>query len=200
MLTVAIQAGGKSSRMGQNKALVPFLGRPLIQRVVDRVRPLSGDILVTTNDPEDFTFLGLPLFPDVMPGSGALGGLLTALTAAQQPFVAVVACDMPFVNSNLLKLEIDLVKNLKVDAVVPESGEGYEPFHAVYRREPCLAAIRAALDAGQRRMISWFPLAQVHILSAEQVRAIDPMLRAFENINTPEELEQAESTARQAES
>jgi hypothetical protein len=91
-------------------------------------------------------------------------------------------------------------KNLKVDAVVPESGEGYEPFHAVYRREPCLAAIRAALDAGQRRMISWFPLAQVHILSAEQVRAIDPMLRAFENINTPEELEQAESTARQAES
>ena len=72
MLTICVQAGGESSRMGKDKALMSFLGRPLIQRVVDRLSPIADEIIVTTNRPENYTFLELPLFPDLKPGRGAL--------------------------------------------------------------------------------------------------------------------------------
>ena len=108
MLTVVIQAGGESRRMGQDKALIPFLGDHLIQRVRGRVAPLADELLVTTNQPQGYRFLGLPLFPDLIPGRGALGGLYTALSAASQPLVAVVACDMPFVNAEMLAAGRDM--------------------------------------------------------------------------------------------
>ena len=76
MLSVVIQAGGQSSRMGQDKALKLFLGRPLIQRVIERLQPIADELLVTTNHPEDYAFLNLPLFTDLKPGRGALGGTL----------------------------------------------------------------------------------------------------------------------------
>src|SRR5512138_1441259 len=103
MLTVCVQAGGQSSRMGEDKALKTFLGRPLIQRVIERLSPIADEIIVTTNRPEDYYFLNLRLIPDLKPGRGALGGLYTALASASQPIVAVVACDMPFASASLLE-------------------------------------------------------------------------------------------------
>ena len=94
MLSIVVQAGGQSARMGENKALKPFLGRPLVQRVLERLAPIADELLLTTNQPEDFAFLKLPLFTDIKPGRGPLGGLYTALVSAKYPFVAVVACDM----------------------------------------------------------------------------------------------------------
>jgi molybdopterin-guanine dinucleotide biosynthesis protein A len=81
MFTLAVQAGGQSSRMGEDKALKPFLGRPLIQRVIERLALMADEVLVTTNRPEAFAFLNLPLFPDLKPGR-ALGGLYTALASS----------------------------------------------------------------------------------------------------------------------
>ena len=95
MLTLAIQAGGRSSRMGKDKALLDFGGQPLIQQVLSRLESLADETIVTTNHPEDYHFLGFPLIPDVIPDRGALGGLYTALNAASHPLVAVVACDLP---------------------------------------------------------------------------------------------------------
>src|SRR6185369_4678742 len=103
MLTIVVQAGGASSRMGEDKALKPFLGRPLIQRLVERLSPIADEMIVTTNRPEEYRFLGLRLTPDLKPGRGALGGLYTALASASQPHVAVVACDMPFASPTLLE-------------------------------------------------------------------------------------------------
>src|SRR5215204_3397973 len=102
MLTVCIQAGGQSSRMGEDKALKMFLERPLIQRVVERLSPIADEIIVTTNRPEDYSFLGLRLFPDLKLGRGALGGLYTAIASASHPSVAVIACDMPFASALLV--------------------------------------------------------------------------------------------------
>lgn len=196
MLAVAIQAGGESLRMGTDKALVPFLGRPLIAYVIERLSGLGGEFLVTTNHPERFGFLNIPLFQDILPGKGALSGLYTALANAQQPFVAVVACDMPFANPDLIKaLQKDLIEQ-GADVAIPRSAEGYEPFHAVYRRETCLAAVRAALERGEKRMISWFPEVNVVEYSPEQVEQFDPDLKIFLNANTPEELRKAEEIAR----
>ena len=96
MLTIVIQAGGASSRMGEDKALKIFLGKPLIQRVIERMIPIADEIIVTTNRPAEYAFLNLRLVPDLKPGRGALGGLYTAIASAAHPLVAVVACDMPF--------------------------------------------------------------------------------------------------------
>src|SRR5687768_10691932 len=103
MLTVCIQAGGQSSRMGEDKALKSFLGRPLIQRVVERLSSVANELIVTTNRPHDYAFLNLRLVADLKPGRGALGGLYTAIASAAQPIVAVVACDMPFASGTLLE-------------------------------------------------------------------------------------------------
>jgi molybdopterin-guanine dinucleotide biosynthesis protein A len=193
MLSLVIQAGGESRRMGQDKALIPFLGRTLIERVLDRVSHLGDEILITTNKPERYRFLELPLIPDVIPGRGALGGLYTALNAASEPLVAVVACDMPFANAKLLTAERDLlIPSKSTAAVIPRTESGTEPFHAVYRRKNCLPAIRAALEADKWRVDSWFSAVNLHIMASEEIKCYDPNRLAFRNVNTPEELHEAE--------
>lgn len=196
MLTVCIQAGGQSSRMGEDKALKTFLGRPLIQRVIERVSSIADEVIVTTNHPDDYAFLHLPLYSDLKPGRGALGGLYTAIASARHPLVAVVACDMPFASANLLEAESQLLLEEGVDVVIPKSSEGYEPLHAVYRRETCIPAIQAAIEADQWKVISWFPEVKVYTLSADEVKRYDLLGLAFWNVNTPEEFSEAEKIAR----
>ncbi|RPI25902.1 MAG: molybdenum cofactor guanylyltransferase [Chloroflexota bacterium] len=200
MLSIVIQSGGSSSRMGQDKALVPFLGRPLIERIVQRLAPLAGEIWINTNRPEAYEFLGLPLVADRIPGRGALGGLYTCLSAATLPLVAVVACDMPFVNRGLLAAACDLLLHpedaLPPDAGIPRTVHGVEPFHAVYRKETCLPAVEAAVQAGKWRVDSWFSAVNIRWIAAEEIERHDPRQCAFINVNTPEDLAKAEQLAR----
>jgi molybdopterin-guanine dinucleotide biosynthesis protein A len=192
-LSVVIQAGGESKRMGCDKGLVTFLGQSLIQRVIERVRPVADELLVTSNQPESYQFLGIPIFPDVIVGRGALSGLYTAFTVARHDLVAVVACDMAFVSVALLAAERETLIERKADGVVPLGESGYEPFHAVYRREPCLSAVKAALDRGQKRADAWFPNVNMAYFTPEEIARVDPGREAFININTPEDLKQAEA-------
>jgi molybdopterin-guanine dinucleotide biosynthesis protein A len=195
-ISFVIQAGGESTRMGGNKALMPFLGEPLVARVARRLAPLTSEILVTSNSPDDFKFLNLPLVIDLLPGRGALGGLYTALAVVQRPVLAVVACDLPFINPDLLKAQLALLAESGADLVVPESPDGVEPMHAVYRREPCLAAVLRALEAGECRLRGWYSLVNARIMSPREVSAYDPEFRSFINLNTPEEFRRAENLAR----
>jgi molybdopterin-guanine dinucleotide biosynthesis protein A len=192
MLTVCIQAGGQSSRMGEDKALKTFLGRPLIQRVIERLSPVADELIVTTNRPEDYSFLDLRLVSDLKPGRGALGGLYTAIASAKNPFVAVVACDMPFASAKLIEAGSRLLVEEATDVVIARSDESYEPLHAVYRRETCLPAIEAAIDADQWKVIAWFPQVKVRLLTPEEIQGYDPLGLAFWNVNTPEEFAEAE--------
>jgi len=191
MLTVAVQAGGESHRMGVDKARVDFLGQLLIVRVLERVALLADEILVTTNQPEAYSFLQVPCVPDVLPGHGALGGLYTALSAASHPFVAVIACDMPFANAGLLAFQQEVLLATAADAAIPRTPDGLEPFHAVYRKSTCLPWIQAALEAGQRRVDSWMKQASVRYITPEEIARHDPDGLAFLNINTPAELAEA---------
>ena len=195
MLTLAVQAGGESRRMGSDKGLVPFLGQALIQRVIGRLAPLADEVLITTNHPEDYRFLNLPLFTDLEPGRGALGGLYTALQAASHPLVAVVACDMPFASRELFEYQIDVLVEQAQDVVIPSSLEGLEPFHAVYRRETCLPAIQAAMQQNVWKLISWFPEVRVHSVNLEHISQFDPPGKIFMNVNTPADLLLAEEIA-----
>ena len=190
-----MQAGGKSTRMGENKALKLFLGRPLIQRVIERLAPAADELLVTTNQPADYAFLRLPLFPDLKPGRGPLGGLYTALVSAKNPIVAVVACDMPFASAPLLVAAAGLLIQEEADVVIAETAEGFEPLHAVYRRDSCIALIESAIEADQWRMVAWFPQAKVRSLAPDVLTRYDPDGLAFWNVNTQEEFAEAERRA-----
>jgi molybdopterin-guanine dinucleotide biosynthesis protein A len=186
--------------MGKDKALMPFLGRPLIQRVVDRLSPIADEVIVTTNNPDDYRFLDLPLFPDLKPGRGALGGLFTALSSATCDVVAVIACDMPFASTSLIEAAGRLIVEAEADVVIPDSGGGLEPMHAVYRRKTCLPAIESAIEADKWRLISWFPQVKVRVLQPDEVKIYDPSGLAFWNLNTPEEFAEAEERARKGDS
>jgi molybdopterin-guanine dinucleotide biosynthesis protein A len=182
--------------MGEDKALKPFLGRPLIQRMVDRLSPVADEVIVTTNRPEDYAFLGLRLQPDLKPDRGALGGLYTAVASASHPLVAVAACDMPFASALLIEAAARLMVQEEADVVIAKMEEGYEPFHALYRRETCMPAIEAAIEADHWKVIAWFPHVKVRVLTTDELHRYDPAGLAFWNVNTPEEFIQAETIAR----
>ena len=189
--------------MGEDKALKPFLGRPLIQRVLDRLSPIADELIVTTNRPSEYGYLNtstgsvhrLRLISDLKPDRGALGGLYTAVASATHPLVAVVACDMPFASARLIEGMSRLLVENEADVVIAKSDEGYEPIHAVYRRETCLPAIESAIEADQWKVIAWFPQVKVQVLTSEELNSLDPDGLAFWNVNTPEEFVEAERIA-----
>ncbi len=197
MLSLVIQAGGESRRIGRDKALLPFLGKPLILQPLTRLAGIADEVLVTSNQPENFLFLGLHPVPDLLPGAGALGGLYTALSAAGHEYVAVVACDMPFASPALFAYELMRMRELAADAIVPRTADGIEPFHAIYRGEACLPHMRSALEAGKRRVDAWFKEVNIHYLDQAEISPYDPEGLAFLNINTLEELTRAEQIATQ---
>lgn len=197
MLTIVIQAGGESRRMGEDKALRPFLGRPLIQRVIERVQPLADELLITTNTPDPYAFLSLPLISDLIPGRGALGGLYTAIQAARHDLVGIVACDMPFVSLDLLSDQRNRLADATIDAAIPRTPGGTEPFHAVYRRSTCLPAIQAAIEADRWRVDAWFSRVKIAWITAQEAALYDPQQLAYWNVNTPEEFQRAEQIAQE---
>jgi molybdopterin-guanine dinucleotide biosynthesis protein A len=194
--SVLILAGGASSRMGQNKALAPFLGRPLIERVLAIARQLSDDILLVANDAPSYAGFGLPCIADQRPGWGPLMGLYSGLSAASNDLALLVACDMPFLSLDLIHRLFDLAPGY--DVVIPRSEDGLHPLHALYRRSTCLPAIAAAIAAGQRRMIAFHSQVRVREAPADELAAFDPTGFALMNVNTPADLTTAEHIARRA--
>ena len=200
-VTVVLQAGGESRRMGRSKATVPFAGRPLISRLVERLAPASDDLVITTNEPDKLWCLydevpryRIELVSDACGYRGALPGLYTALHAAGNPYVAVVACDMVFASPSLVVAEALVMNESGADVVVPVNKHGYEPFHAIYRRSGCLPAVKAALDRGEKRAQSFF--SDVKVFESPQLRVLEPepMGGCFINANTPDELHALEES------
>jgi molybdopterin-guanine dinucleotide biosynthesis protein A len=191
-LSVVVQAGGQSRRMGSNKALMVFQGQPLIERVVQRVAPISAETLLTANSAELFAFLNKRIEQDILPGLGALGGLYTALQGVQTPYAAVVACDMPFIRTDVLLRQFQLLVESGSDCVIPETEHGLEPMHGVYRVSTCASLVKAALKRGEMQMRSWYKDAHMLIIPLADLRQIDPKLESFINVNTLEEFHQAE--------
>jgi molybdopterin-guanine dinucleotide biosynthesis protein A len=190
MITTAIQAGGSSSRMGQDKAFAMLNGMPLIEHVLGRLAGLGDEILIVSSHPTAFSHLGVRTVPDTIPGAGPLVGLYSTLLAARGDSVLVVACDMPFLNRALLTYQLQLAT--QADVVVPFLQNQYEPLHAVYSRGACLPAIEASIEAGEQRLISFYP--QLRIVKVEQptLGELDPSGLGFFNINTPQDLARAE--------
>lgn len=175
-----------STRMGVDKSLLPVCGVPMIQLVADKVRLMGDEIIITSNDPAKYIHINARIVPDEYKNFGALAGLHAGLKAAINDLVIVVATDMPFINLELFAFMKERMEP-EVDVVIPLSNEGFEPFHAIYRKSTCLTAIENAILHKKKRIISWFEMVNVVTIDPETILKIDPDGLAFYNINTPED-------------
>lgn len=193
MISGAILAGGKSRRMGQDKAWLDLGdGVPLVRRVAAALGAVADELIVVSNDP-GYERLGYAVHADRYGETGAFGGIATAVAAASGDLVCVAACDMPFPSAAVYRLLLDAIA--EHDVAIPLIGGEYETMHALYRKS-CLPAMEARLARGQLRVISFFDDVRVRAVSADEIRAVDPELRSFTNLNTPEELARARAAAR----
>jgi molybdopterin-guanine dinucleotide biosynthesis protein A len=187
-----IMAGGASRRLGRNKALERIGGRALIERVTDGLVPLTTEVLAVVARREQAAALRLPsrvrVVTDRYPGRGSLGGIFTGLEASAEPWSLVVACDMPFLNPELLRHLIE--ESANVDAVVPRLEEQPEPLHALYSKA-CLGPLERMLRADQLKIAPLFEAVRVRYVDEETIERIDPRRLSFFNINTQADLEEA---------
>ncbi|MCB8980348.1 MAG: molybdenum cofactor guanylyltransferase [Ardenticatenaceae bacterium] len=187
-ISVAIMAGGKSSRMGTDKSFVLFNGRPLIEVVIEAVAGLGAETLLITNKPGAYAQFNLPMVSDVYPDHGSLGGIFTAVHAASHPHALIVACDMPWLNRSLLEYMVGLRET--ADIIVPRWEKYPEPLHAIYSKA-CLEPIEAKLKAQQLKITGFFGQVDVRFVERDEIERFDRNGRSFANINSPEDLEEA---------
>jgi molybdopterin-guanine dinucleotide biosynthesis protein A len=180
-----ILAGGKSSRYGRNKALIEMNGIRLIERVIGVMEPVFEHLIIITNTPQEYAYLQLPTYEDLIKGLGPLGGIFTGLEAISDEVGFFVACDMPFLNSELIRHMVETREDF--DAVVPRIDWKIETLHAIYSKG-CLPAIRELIDARNYQVIKFLHNVRVRYVEEEEIRAFDPELKSFFNINRPEEL------------
>ena len=193
-----VLAGGLSRRLGRDKALEPLGGQPLIRRVIERVSKVSREIIVVVADQKKGDTL--PLEPasrltlDLYPGKGSLGGIYSGLTAAEEDWGLVVACDMPFLNPTLLRYMLSLRGT--ADAVVPLVEGRPEPTHSLYSKL-CLPYIEERLIANDLKISRLLDQVRVNYVTEQEITNIDPHHLSFFNINTTEDLDMAQAMVAQ---
>lgn len=189
-VSAAILAGGRARRFGgTDKAALRLGAARVIDRQLAALSVVADDIAIVSNDPSRYAALQLPVFPDVIPGAGALGGVYTALVHARTDRVLIVACDLPFVSAALFERLIDEMSG-EHDAAIPRSPRGLEPLCALYHRR-CAAAARARIDRGELQVSGLAQEIRVRELDAGVLAAYDPDGRLFVNINTPHDYARA---------
>ena len=182
----AILAGGLSSRMGRDKALLELEGQPLVRRAARALEPLFETVIVVTNREEVARAAQTPSVPDAQSNKGPLAGIEAALSFFQQP-VFFVACDAPFLNADFIAFQCGNWRD-ELDALLAQSENGVEPLHAIWS-PGCLPSIQPALEQERppslRRVLSGL---RTSVLDVEEARRFDPQLRMFENWNTPSDV------------
>jgi len=189
--SAAVLAGGKNSRMNVPKAFLDVGGRPIIQRVLDELRPHFGDIMVIANEDAGYTGLGVPVYPDLIPGRGPLSGIHAALSRAAHPCTFVVACDMPFVNGRLARLVAEKAEGW--DCAVPKAGKHPEPLFAAYTKS-CLPAVNECLEQNRLKVMDLLSRLRVNYIE-EDLAALTGPGDIFFNVNNPQDLSQARALA-----
>lgn len=208
-----ILAGGKSRRMGQDKALLELDGKPILQHVLDRIAPLCAEVILVANDASAYTQFAVKIINDVLPGKGSLGGLYSGLLEARHDYAFAVACDMPFVNPALVRYLISLAP--QNDVVIPRAHDpssrakrapradrpmakenDLHPMHAIYSKR-CLPIIAERLRADDLRLIGFLPDVRTRIVEQNEIDRFDPKHLSFFNTNTPDDFRFAQALAQE---
>jgi cyclic pyranopterin phosphate synthase len=180
-----VLAGGKSVRMGRDKALLSYGSTTLLSHTIEIMQSVTETVLVVVDTADRYPFLrGLRVAPDLYPNAGPLGGIVTGLAALEDGYHVVAACDMPFLRPALLRFL--LAEAQGGDGAVPEIDGHLEPLCAVYHRR-CLLPLKEQLEAGQRAAHRAIRLLNLKRVGEEALRRVDPDLVSFTNINTPED-------------
>jgi molybdopterin-guanine dinucleotide biosynthesis protein A len=190
-VTAIILAGGKNLRLGRSKALEVIGGKSLIERVVERLEAVTNELIIVTSEEQANlpAISGVEVLTDVFPGRGPLGGIYTGLMAAQSSLSIAVACDMPFLNTELLSHMVGLCRDF--DAVVPQLANGMiEPLHSIYSRS-CLAEMQRRLDNNYLGVTPFLKSQHVRYIEEAECRRFDPELLTFFNINDQADLDKA---------
>lgn len=188
-VTGVILAGGKSRRMGRDKAFLPFGGGVLIERVIDVLQQVADELLLITNTPESYARFELPMAGDVIPESGSLGGIYSGLVHANTRYSLMLACDMPFVRPDFLRMLCERAD--EVDVVIPKDAEDFQPLCAVYS-QACREPIRRQIETGRLKITGFFDQVRVQVIDEHQLARYDPHALMFFNANTPEEYAKAQ--------
>jgi molybdopterin-guanine dinucleotide biosynthesis protein A len=184
-VTCAILAGGESRRMGQNKAFIQVDGICLFDYVYDTCRELFSEIIIVTNQPQQFCEYQARIVIDELRGASSLGGLYTGLTKAGNYHTFCVACDMPFLKPELVSYLVE--RRLNYDIVMPITKKGLEPLHALYSKR-CIEPIKKLLDRGEFKISKLLSMVDVWYCQEEELKKIDPALASFTNVNTKKDL------------
>lgn len=179
-----ILAGGKSSRMGRNKALLPHNGKPLIESVYKVMAEIFDQVAIVTNSPEEYAFLPCRKIPDIHVGMGSIAGIHAGLNWSPEERIFAAGCDMPFLEKELVR-HLALV-SVDESGVIPCTPGGLEPLHAVYSKR-LLPLLEEALQSDRKRIIDLIQRMGVKVISADDIAVISPRFRSFINLNTPED-------------
>jgi molybdopterin-guanine dinucleotide biosynthesis protein A len=185
-MTGIILAGGRSQRMGNNKAFMDSGGIPLFERVYRIFREIFSEIIIVANDVLPFERYEAILRRDIILGKGALGGLYTGLFHSSNYHAFCSACDMPFLNPRVIKYmgkERD-----EYDVIVPKTHDGLHPLHAIYSKK-CLNPMSQSLDRNDLKIVNFFQQVRVRYIEEMEIREFDPDMRSVINVNTAEEME-----------
>lgn len=186
--SAVVLAGGRSSRLGQDKAFLKINGQFLMERILEKLAQLSDELIVVTNEPDKYDQFEAVIVGDAFPGKGALGGIYSGVRAATRSHSLVVACDMPFLNLSLLRYMQGLAS--QHDVVIPRVGELTEALHAIYSRN-CLPFVEEHLKAGDLSIVSFFPRVRVRYVEREEMDIFDPEHLSLFNINNQVDLDKA---------
>jgi molybdopterin-guanine dinucleotide biosynthesis protein A len=184
-ITGIILSGGKSIRMGENKAFIKIEGAPIISRIYALFKELFQEIIIVTDQKELFANFNSNIYSDLIPNKGVLGGVYTGIFFSNFLYSFCVACDMPFIKKSLVQY---LIKNIKdEDVIVPRTKDGLQPLHAIYSKN-CLDPIKRIIEQGKYKIIDFYNLVNVKIVEENDFLSLDPHRESFINMNTPEEL------------
>ncbi len=182
-VAAAILAGGQARRFGgRDKSRLLVRGRPIIVRQVEILQRVAATVFVVAPDAARFADLGLPVYPDLLPGAGAMGGLHTALEMSPAERVLVVACDMPFLHDGMLERLIELAAG--ADGAWVRTAHGVEPLLACYQRAT-RAAVRDAIGAGRLKLADLDTVLHMRELAAVELAAFGPADELLANVNDP---------------
>jgi molybdopterin-guanine dinucleotide biosynthesis protein A len=166
------------------------LGKPMIEHVLDSVAGLGREEMLITNKPDEYAYLKLPMYGDIYPDKGPLGGFHSALFHAKSDYILVVACDMPWLNRALLEYMISIRET--ADIIAPRWEKYPEPLHAIYSQR-CLEPITANLEADMLKLTAFFGKVSINFLDQKTIAQFDAEGQSFNNVNTPEDLERVRS-------
>lgn len=186
-ITAVVLAGGGSSRMGKNKALLKLGNKTMIERVVNPLQRIFNDILVVANEPNEYKMLkGVRFIGDYIntEEKNSLIGLYSGLKQSETSHIFVMGCDMPFVNIEIIRHMTNMLKD--EDVIVPFVGGHYQPLHAIYGKG-CLPGFEKLLEKKRYKIIDVFKSVNIKKVIEEDIQEFDPQMFCFENINTYEE-------------